>query len=71
MVLSVAILTGFDCKCNETYDTIFELGKIWGREGQVTRKKRGLPPCCPWLQEICKHGYKFHILKSFYSTKNM
>ena len=30
--LSVRI-TGFDCKYNETYDTIFELGKIGGREG--------------------------------------
>ena len=25
-------ITGFDRKYNETYDTIFELDKIWGRE---------------------------------------
>ena len=33
MIPSVSVLTGFDCEENETYDTIFELGKIWGREG--------------------------------------
>ena len=44
--------------------------KFWGGRG-ITRKERGLPPCCPWLQEICKHGYKFQILKSFYNTKKI
>ena len=32
MALSVSILTGFDRKFYETYDTIFELDKIWGRK---------------------------------------
>ena len=36
--LSVRI-TGFDCKYNETHDTILELGKIGGREGQ---KRKGV-----------------------------
>ena len=49
--LSVRI-TGFDC--NETYDTIFELGKIGGREGRY-KKGKGSPAMLPqpWLQEIC------------------
>ena len=32
MAPSVSVLAGFDRKYNETYDTIFELDKIWGRE---------------------------------------
>ena len=39
--LSVRI-TGFDCKYNETYDTIFELGKIGGRNGHY-KKGKGSP----------------------------
>ena len=32
-------ITGFDRKYNETYDTIFELDKIWGREGDHKKGK--------------------------------
>ena len=42
--------------------------KFGGGRGS-TRKERALPPCCPWLQEICKLGHEFHILNSFYNTK--
>ena len=31
--------TGFDCKYNETYDTIFELGKNWGEGGSLQERK--------------------------------
>ena len=57
--LSVRI-TGFDC--NETYDTIFELGKIGGREGRY-KKGKGSPAMLPqpWLQEICKHVWISHF----------
>ena len=49
-------ITGFNCNYNETYDTIFELGKIGGMEGRYKRGK-GRPAKLPkhWLQEICKH----------------
>ena len=40
MVPSVSVLTGFDCNNNETYDTISELGKILGREGDHKKGKR-------------------------------
>ena len=43
--LSVRI-TGFDCKYNETYDTIFELGKIGGRNG-LYKKGKGSPAMFP------------------------
>ena len=36
--LSVRI-TGFNWNYNETYDTIFELGKIGGMEGRYKRGK--------------------------------
>ena len=35
--LSVRII-GFDCKYNETYDTIFELGN-WGEGGSLQKRK--------------------------------
>ena len=38
--------TGFDRKYNETYDTIFELGKIGGREGHY-KKGKGSPAILP------------------------
>ena len=64
--LSVRI-TGFDC--NETYDTIFELGKIGGGRG-VTRKERGLLLCCPSPDyRRFVNMYEFHSLKGFYDTK--
>ena len=38
------------------YETIFDLGKIGGREGRY-KKAKGSPAKLPqhWLQEICKH----------------
>ena len=68
--LSVRI-TGFDCKYNETYDTIFELNweKLGGGMG-ITRKERGLPLCFPSPDyRRLVNMYEFHILKSFYNTK--
>ena len=43
--LSVRI-TGFDCKYNETYDSIFELGKTGRREGHY-EKGKGSPTMLP------------------------
>ena len=43
--LSVYI-TGFYCKYNETYDNIFNLGKIGGREGRY-KKGKGSPARSP------------------------
>ena len=62
-------ITGFDCKYNETYDTIFELGKLGGGR-VITKKERGLPLCClsPDYRGFV-NMYEFHILKSFYNTK--
>ena len=42
MAPSVSILTGFDRKYNETYDTIFELDKIWGREEDHKKGNEGV-----------------------------
>ena len=58
-----------DCKYNETYDTIFELGKIGGREGHY-KKGKGLSLCClsPDYRRFV-NIYEFHILKSFHNTK--
>ena len=39
-------LTGFDCKYNETNDTIFELGKPGGKEGHY-KKGKGSPAMLP------------------------
>ena len=39
-------ITGFNCNYNETYDTIFELGKIGGMEGRYKRGK-GSPAKLP------------------------
>ena len=66
--LSVRI-TGSECKYNETYNTIFESGKIGGREGHY-KKERGLPLCClsPDYRRFV-NMYEFHILKSFCNTK--
>ena len=36
--LSVRV-TWYDCKYNETYDKIFELGKNWGEEGALQERK--------------------------------
>ena len=43
--LSVRI-TGFVCKYNKTYNTIFELGKIGGGEGRY-KKGKGSPAMLP------------------------
>ena len=43
--LSVRI-TGFDCKYNETYDTILKLEKIEGMEGHY-KKGKGSPAMLP------------------------
>ena len=59
--LSVRV-TWFDCKYNETYDTIFELGKIGGRKGHY-KKGNGSPAMFPqpWLQETGKHVWISHF----------
>ena len=50
-------ITGFNCKYNETHETIFDLGKIGRREEGRYKKAKGSPAKLPqhWLQEICKH----------------
>ena len=39
-------ITGFNCKYNETHETIFELGKIGGMEGRY-KKAKGSPAKLP------------------------
>ena len=66
--LSVRV-TWYDCKYNETYDTIFELGKIGGRKGHY-KKGKGSPTMFPSPDyRRLVNMYEFHILKSFYNTK--
>ena len=66
--LSVRI-TWFDCKYNETHDTILELEKIGGREGHY-KKGKGSPAMLPQplLQETCKHVFKKRINPNFHSV---
>ena len=45
---SVCINRVFTVKCNGTYDTIFELGKIWGRK-RSHKKERGSPSMLPLI----------------------
>ena len=63
--LSVRI-TRFDCKYNETHDTVLELEKNGGREGHY-KKGRGSPAMLlqPWLQETCKHVFKEKLIQIF------
>ena len=40
-------ITGFNCKYNETHETIFDLGKIGRREEGRYKKAKGSPAKLP------------------------